>query len=110
MLRGEQAPGGMWSRADALLAQALEVHERGVHARCGQHLLFSSDPDAAHRFETHTVTCHACAALDRVERAASESKSPPTPGLIRWVSPDGALTHAIEHPLPAQHGHIYPLT
>lgn len=108
MLRGEQSPGGMWSRADALLAQALELHERGVHARCGQHLMFSSDPDAAHRYEAHTVTCQACAALDRAERAASESKSPPAPGLIRWVSPDEALTHAIEHPLPAQHGHIIP--
>lgn len=108
VLRGEQAPGGVWSRADALLAQALEVHERGVHARCGQHLLFSADPDAAHRFETHTTTCQACATLDRADRAQSESKQSAPPGQVRWVTPDEALHHAIENPLPAQHGHIIP--
>lgn len=98
----------MWSRADALLAQALELYERGVHARCGQHLIFSTDPDASHRFDTHSVTCHACAALDRAEKASRDAKTPAPPGRVQWVAPDAALSYAIEHPMPAQHGDIIP--
>lgn len=107
VLRGERTPGEAWSREDALLLQALELYERGVHARCGQHLLFSADPDAARRYETHTTTCQACAALDRAERA-QDGKKPPPPGQVRWVAPDAAMYHAIENPLPAQHGDIIP--
>ena len=85
------------------LAKALEVYERGIHGRCGQPLQFSTDSDARGHYEPQSTICHACAALEASEKAASDGKQP-RPGLVQWVTPDAALRHAMEYPLPAQYG------
>ena len=86
--------------------QALEVHERGIHSRCGQHLVFSTDPDARGHFEQQSKTCHACAAMEQAD--AKRGDKQPAPGTVSWVDPDAALARAIEIPLPAQYGGVKP--
>lgn len=105
-MRGEVEPGARWRDTDRLLFLALERYERSIH-KCGQPLQISTDQDAARRYELQAVTCHACAVLEEAERNAARGKGP-SPGRLLWVTPDQALRHAIEHPLPEQYGGIAP--
>lgn len=108
VLRGEVTPGSPWRDTDRLLALALEKHERGIHHRCGQPLQFSTDADASGHYDRNGIVCYACAALDRQERADAKNSTQAPPGRITWASPDAAVRHAMEYPLPDQYGEAPP--
>jgi hypothetical protein len=104
VLRGEIAPGDRWADTDRLLLMALERYERSIHAACGQPLQYSTDADAKGHYERHTQVCYACKVRDEADREAAKSEKPTPPGQVSWVSPDAAIRHAMEYPLPAQYG------
>lgn len=95
MLRGRRRPGSRWTARDRLLLIALQVYEDDCCPGCGQPRTYGMDDDAAGRYHVHSVTCHACAALEKAHQAG---KNPP-PGQRKYVTPDDALEHAMRHPI-----------
>lgn len=57
---------------------------------CGQPLDESTALGADDNYDAELITCHACAAMDRKERAFRESQSPVMDGLKRrvWLAED----------------------
>lgn len=103
VFRGEQPAPGTWSRKDAILAQALRLYELDVH-KCGQPLIYSTNPSARKRYVVKTQTCHACAELDAADAADDSSNKASRFGRVRFVVPDEALRYGYEHPNEHQGG------
>ena len=70
-----------WSARDRGLAEGLILHESQQHV-CGHQWDRATHPEMDGEYEVETVTCHACAALDRWR---AEQKGTPEPGVLPIV-------------------------
>jgi hypothetical protein len=79
---GKREP--MWLPEDIDGLLALQEIEDGCCPGCGHPMGESMDEDLRDLWDTHTVQCHACAAIDRRKRRLSTGEDPgnePTDGL-----------------------------
>lgn len=81
---------------------ALQAYEDDCCPGCGQPRTYSLDLDARGRYKSPHVTCQGCATLARADKAMGERRPP---GLMTYLQPDDALTHAMHHPI-----HVPPFT
>lgn len=73
----------------------MQAYEDDLCPGCGTPRTYGMDDDAAHLFDDHTATCHACAAKQEAE---GREKKPP-PGTYHYVTPNKWMSDAMHHPI-----------
>lgn len=76
-----------WTTTDRLLAVALQLHDASLCPDCSQPAYLAHDEEWSTWYDTETVTCGACAAVERENKAAKS----PQPGEKRYPVFSGPL-------------------
>lgn len=87
MWRGD---GRKWTDKDRLLAVALHLYDASLCPDCDQPARLAHNPEWEGWFDTETVVCQSCAAVERDNKAA-RATGEPDPGTKRYPVFSGPL-------------------